>query len=212
MALKHWAWLTGLCVALAAPLAYSQHREAGDVYLGLALGYHMAPEAEGELQRGLDSAYGTGVISASVDDGVVGWGVYGGFAVADGLVLEVGYLGNTDMEITGRRAFDGATEKGDISTSAFYAAVVGYFPMPHGSAVYPFIKVGMARWDAEASAEVAGITVSVDDDGSDALFGVGVDVPGFESVSFRGEYMLLWIDDDDGGYHHRFQAGVNFTF
>ena len=48
MALKQLAWLTGLCAALVATSAYSQHREAGDVYIGGAIGYNIAPDAEDE--------------------------------------------------------------------------------------------------------------------------------------------------------------------
>ena len=212
MTTLRWAWMAGLVASLVAPSAYSQHREAGDVYWGATLGYHLAPDMEGERQRVLDAEYGAGDISVSVDDGVVGWGVYGGFAVADGLALEAGYLGNTDMEITLRREADRATAEVDLSSSAFYAAVVANFPMPRGSTMYPFVKAGMARWETETPFELGAITVSEDDDGTDPLFGVGVDVPGFGTGTFRGEYMVFLIDDDEGGHHHRFQAGINFTF
>ena len=174
--------------------------------MGAMLGYHMAPDLEEELDA--ESVE----ISVSVDDGVVGWGIHGGFAVADGLALEVGYLGNADMGVTKRSVVNGASEDWDLSLSAFYAAVVAHFPMPHGSTVYPFVRAGMARWDAESSFESDDFTFSENDDGTDPLFGVGVDVPGFESGAFRGEYLFFWIDDDDGGIHHRFQAGINFTF
>ncbi len=44
---KRWAvHLIGLIAALSmAPAAYSQH-EAGEVYLGVAAGYHVAPQGE----------------------------------------------------------------------------------------------------------------------------------------------------------------------
>ena len=142
MTTLRWAWMAGLVASLVAPSAYSQHREAGDVYWGATLGYHLAPDMEGELQRVLDAEYGAGDVSVSVDDGVVGWGVYGGFAVADGLALEAGYLGNTDMEITLWREAGRATAEVDLSSSAFYAAVVANFPMPRGSTMYPFVKAG----------------------------------------------------------------------
>ena len=206
-----WAWMTGLIAALVATPAYSQHRESGDVYLGAAVGYHMAPDAEDQARRTVRGTPGLENAQVSIDDEVIGWGVYGGFAVTDGLALEAGWLGNADMETT--TLWSGVDTRVDISSSAFYAAVVASFPMPQGSAVYPFVKAGMARWDAEATVNVGDDTVvSLDGDGTDPLFGVGVDVPGFGNLSFRGEYLILWIDDDDGGYQHRFQAGVNFTF
>ena len=209
--LKQWIWMTSLVAALASTSAYSQqHREAGDVYFGGALGYYATPQAEDELQRSLDTAAGLGTVRASVDDGAIGWSVYGGFAISDGLVLEAGYLGSADSDVS--LQLEGQTVEGDWTTSAFYAAVVGYFPMPRGAAAYPFLKLGVALWDADATLNIAGHTVSDDWDGTDPLFGVGFDIPGFEALSFRGEYLLLWIDENDGGNQHRFQAGVSFTF
>ena len=208
MTLKHWAWLTGLVAALAATSAYSQHREAGDVYLGAALGYHMAPDFEDELQNASDVLLGTGTASASVDDGVFGWGAYGGYFLTDTLAAEAGYLGNADMDVSLR--FGGGGEiKGDLSSSAFYGAVVAHLPMSDGAAASPFIKAGLARWDVEVSWK-GGDTV--DDDGTDLLLGAGVDVPINEDASIRGEWMMLLIEDDDGGSQHRFQVGVNFAF
>ena len=209
MTLKHWAWLTGLCAALAATSAWSQHREAGDVYLGAALGYNMAPDAEDEAQKTVNSVAeerGLGSISVSIDDGVFGWGGYGGYFVTDSLAMEVGYLGNADMDV------ELGGLNGDWSTSAFYAAAVAYIPMSDGSAAFPFVKAGFARWDSEISINLgSNIVISEDDDGTDLLVGAGLDVPVNEAVSIRGEYMLLLLDDDDGGSQHRFQVGVNFA-
>ena len=212
MALKHWAWLTGLCVALAAPSAYSQHREAGDVYLGAALGYNIAPDAEDEAQAAADEGVGAGLVSVSVDDGVLGWSAYGGYFIADALAVEVGYLGNADMDIDLVQRFDGVGLKGDWSTSAFYGAVVAHLPMSDGAALSPFVKAGLARWEAEIALDVQGVNFSVDDDGTDLLFGGGVDVPMNETASIRGEWMMLLLEDDDGGTQHRFQVGLNIAF
>lgn len=208
MAPRRLAWMTGLAAVLVAASAYSQHRQSGDVYMGAALGYHVESEPESRLWSRF--------ASASIDDGAVGWSVYGGFAVADELALELGYLANTGMEVEVETA-DAATARTDWSTSAFYAAVVGHLPMPPGSAAYPFLKVGIARWDTEASLELEDggpPDVVADDSGTHPIVGVGVDVLGFRNLAFRGEYMLLWLDvgDGGGGYHHRFQAGVNFAF
>ena len=209
MAPKHWVWLTGLCVALAAPSANSQHREAGDVYLGVALGYNIAPDAEDEYQAAVnadDEKFGTGPTSVSIDDGVFGWGAYGGYFFSDALAVEAGYLGNADMEY---RTVEGSVElKYDLSTSAFYGAVVAHLPMSDGAAVSPFIKAGLARWEIEYSGEGG----SREFDGTDLLLGAGADVPMNEDVSIRGEWMMLLIEDEKGGTQHRFQVGVNFAF
>lgn len=211
MALKQLAWLTGLCAALVATSAYSQHREAGDVYIGGAIGYNIAPDAEDEAQAAADEVIGAGQATVSVDDGVFGWSAYGGIFVADALAVEAGYLGNADMDLDIR--FAGVEVRGDWSMSAFYGALVAHVPMSDGASVSPFFKAGLARWDMEYSAEVApGFGISVDDDGTDLLFGAGVDVPISEDASIRGEWMMLLLEDDDGGSQHRFQVGLNIAF
>ena len=209
---KHWVWLTGLCVALAAPSVFSQHREVGDVYLGAALGYNMAPDAEDEVQKIFDEGIGQeGVASVSVEDGVFGWSAYGGYFLADSLALELGYLGNADMDVK-VRAVGYEIVNSDVSTSVFYAAAVAYIPMSDGAAVFPFFKGGLFRWESETSYNILGVTGTEDDDGTNLLLGAGVDVPVGDKASIRGEYMMLVLDDDDGGSHHRFQVGVNFAF
>lgn len=211
MASVRWAWMSGLVAALVAASVHAQHRDFGDVYVGAALAYHVAPDVQSMIQRDIDADPQARGASVSVDEGVLGWGVYGGFAVTEWLALEAGYLGNADMETTLRGAMFPPVE-GDFSLSMFHAAVVAGFPMPRGSTMYPFVKAGVARWNVESSFTLGGITITDEIDGTDPLFGVGVDVPGLGAATFRGEYTFFLIDDDDGEHHHRFQAGVNFTF
>ena len=183
------------------PAAYSQH-EAGEVYLGLAAGFHVAPDIEDTkyLKNELLGAH-------NVDDGVLGWSAYGGYFVVDSLAIEAGYLGATDMDIR-----VGSLTFGHLSWSALYAAVAGYFPRPAGSTVLPFAKVGVARWDSDISfvldADVA------DQDGTDPLLGAGFDIRPFGDgqLTFRGEWLVILAGSEEGGSHHRFQAGMNFTF
>ena len=209
MGLKHWTWMTGLVAALVATPAYSQRHDAGDVYLGAALGYHVAPDAEDEAQSAADERTGAGTLSVSVDDGALGWGVYGGYFLADTLAVEIGYLDNADMEV-GVRVRGGGEIKVDWSTSAFYGAVVAHIPVSDGASVSPFVKAGMVRWEGEYSSGEPGVEFE-DGDGTDLLFGGGVDFPINETASIRGEWMMLLIEDDHGGAQHRFQVGVNFA-
>ena len=223
MTLKHWAWLTGLAAALAATSAYSQHREAGDVYLGAALGYNIAPNLENERQKDADELADENeellgidyMTDVSVDDGVFGWGAYGGYFITDSLVLEFGYLDNADMEADHIHTVAGVeseSDRYDISTSVLYSTLVAYIPMSDGAAAFPFVKGGLARWEMEWSFEGEGGARSVDSDGNDLLLGAGVDVPVNEDASIRGEWMMLLIGDDNGGTQHRFQVGLNFAF
>ena len=214
MQVYRWAWqtglLAGLCAMLAVPAALAQHRASGDVYLGAAVGYHMAPDAEGQIQKEVDRLYDSGVFSVSMDDGAIGWGLYAGWAVVDGGVIEVGYLDSLDIDVEITRKADNGVLKGNVDTSMWYGAVVGYFPRSQGATVHPFLKVGVARWDYDFGGSLTG-----GDDGSDPLFGIGIDVPssaaGLGPVSLRAEYLTVLIDDSGGGVQHRFQAGVNFS-
>ena len=60
---KRWKYMVGLIAALAAVPAYPQH-EGGNVYMGVAGGYHMAPEMQDSLQETLDDVFGRGVLIA----------------------------------------------------------------------------------------------------------------------------------------------------
>ena len=138
-----------------------------------------------------------------------GWSAYGGYFATDRVAVELGYLGIAEMEF-GISSGEGSVS-GNRSVSAFYAAVAGYFPMSVGSSAFPFVKVGMARWESDTSITDEPAVYRFHEDGTDPLLGVGFDIIRFDGLSFRGEYLLFLIDDDSGN-HHRFQAGLHFTF
>ena len=196
---KRWKCMVGLIAALAAAPAYPQH-EGGNVYMGVAGGYQFAPDMQGALREELSDT------SVSVDDGVFGWSAYGGYFATNGVAIELGHLGTADIDVGNRRG----TITGSLSVSAFYAAVAGYFPMSVGSSAFPFVKVGMVRWESDTSI-TDGPAGRFDEDGTDPLLGVGFDIIRFDGLSFRGEYLLALIDDESGN-HHRFQVGLHFTF
>ncbi|MDE0380004.1 MAG: hypothetical protein OXI20_12260, partial [Rhodospirillales bacterium] len=77
---------------------------------------------------------------------------------------------------------------------------------------FPFLKIGLARWESDFSFTVDDLTIAGEGDGTAPFLGAGVDVLGLGDLSVRGEYVFLWIGDDDGGSQHRFQVGVNFAF
>ena len=129
--------------ACAAASVHAQLRAEGDVYAGVALGYHLAPDSE-HLAR---DAVGSAVGSLDLAEGAFGWGVYGGFAVADGLCLEGGYLGVADLDFAAVKP----SVDGEISTSPYCGALVAYAPGELGTDMHPFVKVGLAWWETEAT-------------------------------------------------------------
>ena len=204
---KHWKWIVTaslLAVLSTTTTAYAQH-EAGNAYVGVAAGYHLAPEIS-------DGPEGLNALNASwsAEDGILGWSAYGGYFVVNNLAIEAGWLGSADMDIELR--VEDEIIDGNYSLSAFYGALVGYVPRPFASMAFPFLKIGLARWESDFSFTVDDLTIAGEGDGTAPLLGAGVDVLGLGDLSVRGEYVFLWIDDDDGGSQHRFQVGVNFAF
>lgn len=209
---RKWTAAASLFAVLATTTAYAQNarHEAGNAYVGVAAGYHLAPEVSDGPEEELNALFGSDFASWSADDGIFGYSAYGGYFVVDNLAIEAGWLGGTDMDIELRLGDE--IINGNYSLSAFYAALVGYVPRPFTSKAFPFLKIGLARWEGDLSFTVDDLTIAEEEDGTAPLLGAGVDVLTFGDLSVRGEYMFLWIDKDDGGSQHRFQAGVNFAF
>ena len=199
--------LAATCSLLVSMQAQAQ--QFGDLYVGASLAYHTLPDAEKELRSDLR---GTGIEITAFEDGVSGLSLYGGYSVVEGGAIEIGFLNAADVEVKVRTAGSPGGLTGSVSMSAFYAALVGHFPTADHARFHPFLKAGMANWDSESSVYVNGLQFQENDDGTDPLLGFGIDTPGPYNTSIRGEYILLLIDDDNGGKHHRFQAGLKYIF
>jgi OOP family OmpA-OmpF porin len=79
-----------------------------------------------------------------------------------------------------------------VETSAL--AIAGKGTVPLGNNFALFGKLGLAFWDAEASA--AGFN-SIEDDGTDLTYGLGVELSLSEVMGIRGEWERLDADGDD---------------
>ena len=138
-----------------------------------------------------------------------------GYAFAEQLSLEAGYLAPVDVDAgLALRSDRSRSFAGEWSNSALYGALLWYPPSTVAHVAQPFVKVGVARWESELSLHLDGARASSDTDAVDALIGVGVDVspPGSPApLALRAEYVLLLLDQDDGGLQHRLQVGVDFT-
>jgi OOP family OmpA-OmpF porin len=140
-----------------------------------------APAAAQDAGWYIGAAYGmtsfdldtTGITNPTVDDSDSGFKIYGGFQFNKHLGAEVGYVD------AGKATFSGSAIPslgigaftGDVKVTAITFAGVGTLPLNESFAL--FGKLGLAAWDAKASASVAGFAGSADDSGTDLLYGVG---------------------------------------
>ena len=163
-------------VALIGTLAISPVL-AEDAYLGLSAG-------ESQLEDVCDDVEGT-VIGADCDDTDTAGKVFGGWKLADWFGLEAAYvdLGTAEIDAPGTSV--------DLDADGFSLSGVGFLPLSDNFDL--FAKAGAYTWDVEAS----GVAGTLDDDGTDATYGVGARVGLNDNVALRAELERYEIDDYD---------------
>jgi hypothetical protein len=121
-----------------------------------------------------------------------------GWRFLDWLSVEANYvdLGTADDRI------DGVDIEADVS--GFSLAALGFLPI---GPVDVFAKLGAINWDADLSAPGTGLSSS--DDGTDLMYGAGVQFRVW-SLSFRGEYEIFDVADADTV--DMISLGVTWTF
>ena len=189
--------LYGVVTAIGLALgALSPQAEAADPtgYVGAGLGLVSIPSSDEAPLEGTDTSLFAGSI-------------YGGVRLNEVVAIEVGYMKSANGDIKARNVDTGV----DYGVSTLYGAVVAQIPTE--GELTPFVKLGMHRWDLGVSVESGGVRSSASVDGTDLLFGGGVDFALADSWSIRAEYMYLpyresGIDDKA----HVFLVGVNRSF
>jgi hypothetical protein len=121
-----------------------------------------------------------------------------GWRFLDWLAVEANYLdlGTADDRIEGVKI--------ETDVSGVSLAAVGFLPI---GPVDLFAKVGAINWDAELSAPGTGL--SGKDDGTDLMYGAGVQFRVW-SLSIRGEYEIFDVSDADTV--DMISLGVTWTF
>jgi OOP family OmpA-OmpF porin len=153
-------------------------------YVGVATGSTAVDVDVNTFQDG-------GITSGDVDDGGIGFKVFGGYKIIKFLAVEGGY---TDLdEVT----FDGVSDgsgglwaAGPVSTvfeaGGTFVNVVGILPINN---TFAFIgKMGMMNWDGDFTlADTSGI-LNGSDDGTDPMYTVGVEILPNSKFTLRAEY------------------------
>lgn len=193
--------LYGVVTAIGLALgALPLRAEAADPigYVGAGLGLVNSPSADGTVD---------GTSFDGTDTSLFAGSIYGGARLNEVVAIEVGYMksANGDVKIgnvdTGR----------DYGVTTLYGAVVARIPTDGD--LKPFAKLGMHRWDIDVSVESGGVRSSASVDGTDLLFGGGVDLELAESWTIRAEYMYLpYSEGVADGKAHTFLVGVNRSF
>ncbi|HEY6643302.1 outer membrane beta-barrel protein [Povalibacter sp.] len=170
-------------------------------YAGATLGQARSDISEGELTRALQ-ALGHDA-TASVDDARrTAWRVHAGYQWNSYLALEAGYvdLGELETRFAGAIAdvpqFVADTNHlHPVSGGGFDLAAVARYDFASRAAITA--RAGMFVWDADIRTDNASVqTVKRKDDGSDALFGVGVEVNLYRNLSLHIEGTRYGIDHD----------------
>ena len=125
------------------------------------------------------------VDEAGYDDEDTAFSVFGGYQFNRWFGLEGGYadLGKLETSGIGR----------DIEASSVYLTAVGTVPFTDTFSGYA--KAGFQRWDLDTA--LPGVTGTTDDNGTDPVYGVGLQYRLNDKVALRGEYSRFEVEDAD---------------
>lgn len=131
--------------------------------------------------------------TSEVDDGDLGWKVYGGYDFNKYIGIELAYvdLGEAEVSATSSAPFV-ASASASADADGFAFAVVARYPL--NQQIDLFGKLGGFIWEAEADASitVAGVTAAVagfaEDDGNSVMFGLGAEYEFNDNIGIRAEW------------------------
>ncbi len=176
----------GAAGLLAAQAAQAQ--ESGRPYIGAGLGQFMYEEDVPPF--------------GSFDESDTAWKIFGGYRFNDYFAVEGGYadLGEPEDTLSGINV--------ELDIDAFVVEAVGFVPL--GQQFELFGKLGVASWDAKATASAGGVSASADDDGTDLAWGVGGKFGVAPNFDIRAEWEAVDIDGADQADF--LSVGVQYNF
>ncbi len=106
--------------------------------------------------------------------------VFGGYRFHKNFSVELAYIdfGKPDDNILGI----------DLETELYAVVLSGVGILPLSDRFELFVKLGAAYWDGKAKAEVAGLTVRSDENGTKLAYGVGASFAITDQFAIRAEY------------------------
>lgn len=125
------------------------------------------------------------VDQAAYDDEDTAFSLFGGYQFHRNLALEAGY---TDFGTVEPATGGVALEADSLALTA-----VGILPVTDRFSAYA--KAGLQRWNLDSA--IPGLTGSLDDSGTDTLYGAGLQYRFSDNVALRGEYTRSQFEDLD---------------
>jgi OOP family OmpA-OmpF porin len=141
-----------------------------------------------------------GISASSCDTKDTAYKIFGGYKLNKHFAVEAFY------NDSGEYSASGADFDADAEADSFGVAFVGILPLSEQFDL--FAKVGVHRWDFEAVGTVDSTVVTVDDSGTDVMYGVGASYSLTDSVAIRAEWENYSADDDITVL----SAGVTYSF
>ncbi len=190
-------------ILLFASTAFAYESWDPSFYAGLGYGWS-------KLDTGITNLTGT----ASLDEDDSGFKIFGGFKINKFLGLELAYNKIGKAELKGNSgdqfSLDGVTysflingvtieaEAKTIELAAIYFIPLDYFTQNDSMKYFePFIKIGANFWEIEYSLSVANVgKVKGDDDGTDIVFGAGINFKVHENFTIRTEWERFKMEDN----------------
>jgi opacity protein-like surface antigen len=150
----------------------------------------------------IGAAAGQSDVDISAYDESTTYKVVAGYDFNKNWALGVEYIDMGDFDIDG---FPGVNADVEIDGFNFF----GMFTLPVSETFDLFAKAGAFHWDADASVSGGGLSVSLNDDGTDFSWGVGAALNATENVALTLEFQRFDIDGDD---IDTITAGLKFSF
>jgi OOP family OmpA-OmpF porin len=166
---KHRARIGILLLAILAAAGAQAAEDGKGGYVGIGAG-------EAKLE-----------IDEFIDENDTAYKIFGGWSFNRYIAAEVGYFdaGNpSTTEVAVRR---------QVEADGFYAAAIGSLPI--GDRFSLFARLGWAFYEATASLQASGLTVSESDEDEDLLYGFGASAQFTDSFGVRLEFEALDVSN-----------------
>ena len=180
-----------LCTAAQAD-AHSSETSASDIYVGLSFG-------KGEH----DFKFNAAATKAAHDGDVTTMGFYVGKDLSETFSVEGFYLNGGESEIY----FD-ASNYSKIKGTAMGIAVKAGSNLTDD--IRGFVKVGYHSWKSKSNGLDSGVAESSKDDGTDILYGLGVEYNLSDRTAVVAAYDRYTLDGDS--YVNDMNIGIKYRF
>ncbi|MEQ8485620.1 MAG: porin family protein [Pseudomonadales bacterium] len=175
--------------AVAGALSAAQPAAAADLgpYLGAGVGIYTLSLDDDEFD--------------DFDDNAAFGRLFGGMRLTDHLAIEADYqkLAETKDDLLGAEV--------EVDASAWTLSIRPILPVTDFIDLYG--RLGWTWYDVNAKASGFGSSFRVEDSGSDFTWGGGIDVNLSQSLSLRGDFSRIEIEDTD---LNLISAGILFRF